>query len=56
MSARDAVERGLYDAEECEWFGWTGATVAGGESAPDTAVCAGREAMAPSGHQASEII
>ncbi|UGY91629.1 ketoacyl-ACP synthase III family protein [Streptomyces gobiensis] len=45
MSAEEAVDRGLYSQDDYEWFGWTGAAVAGDISAPDMAVHAAREAI-----------
>jgi 3-oxoacyl-[acyl-carrier-protein] synthase III len=55
MSARDAVEQGLYDPDDYEWFGWTGAAVAGNMPAPDMAIRAGQQAMERSGHHPSDI-
>ncbi|MCZ7431127.1 ketoacyl-ACP synthase III family protein [Streptomyces sp. WMMC1477] len=49
MKAEDAVEAGLYSQEDYEWFGWTGAAVAGDISAPDMAVHAARQAIGRSG-------
>jgi len=45
MSAQEAVDRGWYDAESRDWYGWTGAAVAGSVSAPDLAVEAARQAI-----------
>ncbi|WP_249124799.1 ketoacyl-ACP synthase III family protein [Saccharopolyspora erythraea] len=55
MSAERAVELGLYDPEDYEWYGWTGATVAGDLSAPDMAVLAAREAIERSGRAPHDI-
>ncbi|TQM79392.1 3-oxoacyl-[acyl-carrier-protein] synthase-3 [Saccharothrix saharensis] len=55
MDARDAVELGLYDPEDYEWFGWTGAAVAGDTPAPDLAVRAARQAVQRSGHSGADI-
>jgi 3-oxoacyl-[acyl-carrier-protein] synthase-3 len=55
FSVDEAVERGLYDAEEAMASGWTGALVAGDLPAPDMAVRAGRQALARSGHQPTEV-
>ncbi|WP_067461030.1 ketoacyl-ACP synthase III family protein [Actinomadura macra] len=49
VDAKKAVELGLYDAEDYEWYGWTGAAVAGDTPAPDMAVTAARRAMAHAG-------
>lgn len=55
MSAEEAVEQGLYSQEDYEWFGWTGAAVAGNVSAPDMAVHAAREAIERGGRGATEL-
>lgn len=55
MSAEDAVEQGLYSQEDYEWFGWTGAAVAGDVSAPDMAVHAAREAVGRAGDLGVEL-
>jgi len=55
MPAKEAVRRGLYDAERCEWYGWTGAAVAGDTPAPDMAVRAGRQAISRSGVRPGDI-
>ena len=53
--ADDAVERGWYDEDERELYGWTGAAVAGDIPAPDLAIHAGRQALERSGHSAADI-
>lgn len=55
MSAEKAVEQGLYSEEDHEWFGWTGAAVAGDISAPDMAVHAAREAMERAGQDGADL-
>ncbi len=55
VSTRDAVERGLYDAEVAAESGWTGVAVAGSLPAPDMAVLAAKQAMLRSGHQPSDF-
>jgi 3-oxoacyl-[acyl-carrier-protein] synthase-3 len=55
VSARRAVERGEYDADEYARGGWTGAAVAGGISAPELAVRAARVALARSGLAPGDI-
>lgn len=55
VDAREAVARGEYDAADYEWYGWTGAAVAGDTPAPDMAVAAARQALSRSGHPASDI-
>lgn len=55
FSAAKAVELGLYDPVEYAAAGWTGAAVAGDLPAPDMAVRAARQAMAGSGHTASDV-
>ncbi|GIH97211.1 ketoacyl-ACP synthase III family protein [Planobispora siamensis] len=55
FSAARAVELGMYDREEHMRAGWSGAAVAGRTPAPDMAVRAGRQALARSGHDASEV-
>ncbi|MFE9611844.1 ketoacyl-ACP synthase III family protein [Streptomyces sp. NPDC006012] len=49
FDARRAVELGLYDTEDYEFQGWTGAAVAGDLSAPDMAVYAARQATERAG-------
>lgn len=49
VSARTAVDLGLYDEDDYHWYGWTGAAVAGDTPAPDMAVAAARQALARSG-------
>jgi 3-oxoacyl-[acyl-carrier-protein] synthase III len=53
--AEEAVALGLYDETEWKNSGWTGATVAGGISAPDMAVEAARRALSHSGHTRTEV-
>ncbi|MYT33824.1 MULTISPECIES: ketoacyl-ACP synthase III family protein [unclassified Streptomyces] len=55
FSAREAVEQGLYDPDEYELYGWTGAAVAGEMPPPDLAIRAARQAMERSGHTSSDI-
>jgi 3-oxoacyl-[acyl-carrier-protein] synthase-3 len=55
VSTRDAVERGLYDAEVAAESGWTGVAVAGDLPAPDMAVLAAKQAMSRSGHLPSDF-
>ncbi|MFI5867572.1 ketoacyl-ACP synthase III family protein [Streptomyces sp. NPDC051546] len=45
MSAREAVDLGLYGEDSLAWYGWTGAAVAGEIPAPDLAVRAARQAL-----------
>lgn len=45
MSAQEAADRGWYNAESREWYGWLGAAVAGDVPAPDLAVAAARQAL-----------
>jgi 3-oxoacyl-[acyl-carrier-protein] synthase-3 len=55
MDAREAVAAGLYDPEDHEWYGWTGAAVAGDMPAPDMAVRAARQAVERSRHTPSDL-
>ncbi|UED87558.1 ketoacyl-ACP synthase III family protein [Streptomyces profundus] len=45
VDARKAVALGLYDAEDHEFYGWTGAAVADDMPAPDMAIAAAQQAM-----------
>lgn len=45
VDARKAVALGLYDADDYEFYGWTGAAVADDMPAPDMAIAAARQAM-----------
>ncbi|WP_280465488.1 ketoacyl-ACP synthase III family protein [Nocardia brasiliensis] len=56
MTAQRAVEEGLYDAESCDWFGWTGAAVAGEVPAPELAVVAARQALDRWGGQLADLV
>jgi 3-oxoacyl-[acyl-carrier-protein] synthase-3 len=56
VSARRAVERGEYDADEYARGGWTGAAVAGEVSAPEMAVRAARVALARAGLEDVDIV
>jgi 3-oxoacyl-[acyl-carrier-protein] synthase-3 len=49
VTTQEAVERGWYEQESVETFGWESATVAGDKSAPDMAVSAVNQAVARSG-------
>ncbi|WP_326570160.1 ketoacyl-ACP synthase III family protein [Actinacidiphila glaucinigra] len=49
LDARRAVELGLYDPEDHEYQGWTGAAVAGDTPAPHMAVRAARQAIERAG-------
>ncbi|WP_306216113.1 ketoacyl-ACP synthase III family protein [Actinoplanes sp. RD1] len=55
FDAQRAVELGLYDKDEYEWYGWSGATVAGDTPAPDMAVHAARQAMQRSGVDPADL-
>lgn len=55
MPAEQAVREGLYDPEDHQWYGWTGAAVAGDMPAPDMAIHAAREAMRRSGVPPHEL-
>lgn len=55
MDAREAVAAGLYDPTDYEWYGWTGAAVAGDMAAPDMAVHAARQAVERSRHLPSDL-
>ncbi|MFI0942730.1 ketoacyl-ACP synthase III family protein [Streptomyces sp. NPDC021020] len=55
FDARKAVELGLYDADDYEWYGWTGAAVAGDMPAPDMAVKAALQAVERSGHHPDDL-
>lgn len=46
--AEEAVEQGLYDPDDYDWYGWTGAAVAGEMSAPDMAIRAAHQAVSRS--------
>ncbi|ANP49603.1 3-oxoacyl-[acyl-carrier-protein] synthase-3 [Streptomyces griseochromogenes] len=56
VPTEEAVERGWYDPEEAEENELTAVLVAEHECAPDMAVAAGRQALARSGHAATEVI
>lgn len=45
VDARKAVALGLYDADDYEFYGWTGAAVADDMPAPDMAVAAARQGV-----------
>ncbi|MFF8481890.1 ketoacyl-ACP synthase III family protein [Streptomyces antibioticus] len=55
VDARKAVALGLYDAEDYEFYGWTGAAVADDMPAPDMAVTAARQAVERSGLHSHDI-
>jgi 3-oxoacyl-[acyl-carrier-protein] synthase III len=55
VSAREAVESGLYAEEHFRSRGWTGAAVARDMPAPDMAILAAKQALERSGHHASDI-
>lgn len=55
VDAREAVAQGLYDEADYEWYGWTGAAVAGDTPAPDLAVAAAKQAMERSGHHPHDL-
>lgn len=55
FDAQKAVALGLYDADEYEWYGWTGAAVAEDMPAPDMAVQAARQAVERSGHHPDDL-
>ncbi|WP_051799989.1 ketoacyl-ACP synthase III family protein [Catenuloplanes japonicus] len=55
FDAQRAVELGLYDQNEYEWYGWTSAAVAGDTPAPDMAVHAARQAMDRAGIDPADL-
>lgn len=55
VDAQKAVALGLYDAEDYEWYGWTGAAVADDTPAPDMAVSAAKQALDRSGAHPHDI-
>lgn len=55
MTAREAVENGLYREDYYLARGWTGATVARDMPAPDMAILAGKQALERSGHGPGDI-
>lgn len=55
VRAEDAVEAGLYDRDDHEFYGWTSAAVAGNEPAPDMAIKAARQALTRAGVRSEEI-
>ncbi|MFF0018049.1 ketoacyl-ACP synthase III family protein [Streptomyces sp. NPDC005374] len=55
VSTAEAVDRGWWDARECEESGLVSISVAGATTAPDLAVEAARSALLHSGHVAEEI-
>ncbi|RJQ77705.1 hypothetical protein D5S17_14915 [Pseudonocardiaceae bacterium YIM PH 21723] len=55
MSAEEALGQGLYTRDDYDWYGWTGAAVAGTTPAPDMAITAARQAVERSGRHPSEI-
>ncbi|MGW1726790.1 ketoacyl-ACP synthase III family protein [Streptomyces sp. NPDC002306] len=55
FDARKAMELGLYDAEDFEYQGWTGAAVAGDTMAPDMAVRAARQAVERAGRHPHDL-
>lgn len=55
IDTAEAVERGWYDAEECERGGLVSVSVAGTNPAPDLAVEAARYALDQSGHAPEDI-
>lgn len=56
LDARKAVELGLYDPEDHEFQGWTGAAVAGDTPAPDMAVRAARQAVERAGTHPHDLV
>ncbi|MFI8007917.1 ketoacyl-ACP synthase III family protein [Streptomyces sp. NPDC086010] len=56
QDAREAVVLGLYDPEDHEFQGWTGAAVADGTSAPDMAVQAARQATERAGTHPHDLV
>jgi 3-oxoacyl-[acyl-carrier-protein] synthase-3 len=55
FDAKEALALGLYDAEDYEFQGWTGAAVAGDLSAPDMAVRAARQASDRAGSHPHDL-
>ncbi|MEU6343716.1 ketoacyl-ACP synthase III family protein [Streptomyces sp. NPDC046977] len=56
LDAGKAVELGLYDAEDHEFQGWTGAAVAGDTTPPDMAVLAARQATGRAGTHPHDLV
>jgi 3-oxoacyl-[acyl-carrier-protein] synthase-3/clorobiocin biosynthesis protein CloN2 len=55
VSVADAVEQGLYPAEDVERYGWTGSAIAGDIPAPEMAVRASRQALERAGRDPKSI-